>query len=181
MQRYLVASYVAFALLCAIGANYLFKSINRKSTVFLLISILGTTLPASIYNFAVSLKTPKLNPAIEAIDALRCNNQPTIVLGEPSWISRVPMYAYRNDPLLIVPDEESDPNAIITHAAPNNICFILIELPTHRRYEGKAYKSLSALPGYTQNKYSLKPGNNIAEYAWLFTPKGAKIKINKDN
>jgi hypothetical protein len=182
-QRYIVASYVAFALLCALGAEYLFKRINRKSTIFLLVCVLGTTLPVSIHKLATSLKTPELNPSIEAIEALRCDNHPTIALGDPWWISRVPMYAYRNDPLLMVPDHLTDPNAIILQAASEKYCFILKELPQLKDYKGKAYKILSALPDYTQKKYSIKPGMHIPDYAWLFTPKEVKINItiNKDS
>jgi hypothetical protein len=178
-ERYFVASYIAFAMLCALGAEYLFQRIGRKPTIILLICLLGTTLPVSSKKFFTSLKTPKYNPIIEAIEPLRCNNRPTMVLGDPAFIDVVPMYAYRNDPLVITPDKKTDLNEEILQAASEKYCFILEEYPQNRYYEGKTYKILSVLPGYTQKKYSIKPDRFIPDSAWVFTPIGVEINIHK--
>lgn len=172
--RYLVASYIAFSLVCALGAEYLFQSINRKISVLLLVCLLGITLPVYTYKFAASMKTPKVNPSIEAIESLRCTNHETLVLCDPIAICLVPWYAYRNDPLLTVPDFRKDLNEVILQAAKKKICFILKEFShpgTTQRYKGETFEILSELPDYTQKKYSIKPGRHIPDYAWLFTPK----------
>ncbi len=178
-QRYFVASYIAFALLCALGAEYLFQRIGRKPTIILLICLLGTTLPVSGKTFLTSLKTPDFNPTIEAVEALRCNDRPTMVLGDPGYINSVPMYAYRNDPLIMAPDQQTDLNEKILQAASEKYCFILEEYPQYTYYKGKAYKILSQLPGYTQKKYSIKPGRHVPNSAWVFTPIGVESNIHK--
>jgi hypothetical protein len=184
-QRYFVASYVAFALLCGIGAEYLFQRLDRKTAILIIVCLLVTTLPGGIIRFATSLKTPGFNPITEAIEAMRCNNRPTVVLCEPRRNGFVAWYAYRNDPLIIAPHHTKDPYIIdpaeeILKASSEKYCFILIEGPQHNVYKGETYKILSALPGYSQERYSITPGHVIPDSAWLFTPLGVETNRKKD-
>ena len=176
-QRYLVASYVAFALLCAIGAEYLFQRMDTKTTVIIIACLLGTTLPGSVIKFYSSQNTPVVNPLIADIDALRCPNYPTVIITDPLHDAIVPGYAYRDDPLIIVPyaslitaRNEPDPAGKIVQFASKKYCFILMERVQHKVYSGKVNKILSSLPGYSGKKYSITPGMNIPDSAWVFTP-----------
>lgn len=181
--KYLVASYVAYFLICALGVEYSFQRMNRKITSFFLICLLGTTIPFNIYKFAKSLNTPMINPSIQAVESLRCNNYPTVVLCDPGFICMVPRYAYRNDPLIIFPDSSMDLNQVIRVAAKKKYCFILKEFPppsAHPGYKGKKYKILSNLPDYTQKKYSITPGRHVPDSVWLFTPEGENFNIKMD-
>ena len=176
-QRYLVASYVAFALLCAIGAEYLFQRMDTKTTVIIIACLLGTTLPGSVIKFYSSQNTPVVNPLIADIDALRCPNYPTVIITDPLHDAIVPGYAYRDDPLIIVPyaslitaRNEPDPAGKIVQFASKKYCFILMERVQHKVYSGKINKILSSLSGYSGKKYSITPGMNIPDSAWVFTP-----------
>ena len=124
-----------------------------------------------------------INPSIQAVESLRCNNYPTVVLCDPGFQCLVPMYAYRNDPLLIVPNSRIDINQVIQVAAKKKYCFILKEFSLPSGYfnnRGEKYKILSNLPGFTQKKYSITPGRNVPDSAWLFTPKGENFNIKMD-
>ena len=185
-QRYFVASYVAFSLLCAIGAEYFFQHINRKTAVVIIVCLLVTTLPAGIIGYVISLKTPGFNPITEAIEGMRCNSRPTVVLSDPGRNAFVAWYAYRNDPLIIVPHQIKYIFPFITvpvneiyKAASEKYCFILIEGPQGKVHKGEIYKILSALPGYSQESHSITPGHVIPDSAWLFTPIGSETTINK--
>jgi hypothetical protein len=177
-ERYLVASYVAFALLCALGAEYLFQRMDRKTTILVMGCLLLTTLPGGVISFAASVKTPGVNPLTEAVEAMRCSDRPTVIVNDPLYDSIVPGYAYRNDPLIIVPysdmktlhNDKSDPTGKISQLASEKYCFILMERSKHKRYNGNINKILSTLPGYSQKRYTITPGLNIPDYAWLYTP-----------
>jgi hypothetical protein len=187
-ERYLVASYVSFTLLCAIGAEYLFQHLDRKTSIIIIVCLLGTTLPGSISKFYTSLNTPVFNPIIEAIEDVRCRNYPTVVLTDPLHDSIISGYVYPNDPLIIVPYPTlqavrygPDPAEKIKHFSADKSCFILMERPQHKVFSGKINKLLSALPGYSQKRHSITPGLNIPDSAWLFTPLGGiETKIKKD-
>ncbi len=185
-QRYFVASYVAFSLLCAIGAEYFFQRLNRKTAILIVVCLLVTTLPGSIMGYAISLKTPGFNPITEAIDRMRCNSRPTVVLTDPGRNAFVAWYAYRNDPLMIVPHHIKNMFPFITvsvneisEAASEKNCFILIEGPQGKVDKGAIYKTLSALPGYSQERHSITPGHVIPDSAWLFTPLGSETYSKK--
>jgi hypothetical protein len=174
-QRYFVASYVAFALLAAIGVEDIFQHLSRKTKILLICFLLVTTLPGGIIRYVASLKTPGFNPITEAVEAMRCTNHPTVILCDPWRDVFVPWYAYRNDPLIIAPHRVTDPYIknpaeAISRAASKKSCFILIEGPQGNVYKGETYKILSALPNYTQKKYSITPGHVVPNSAWLFTP-----------
>ncbi len=186
-QRYFVASYVAFVLLCAIGAEYFFQRIDRKTTIYIIVCLLGITLPGCIIEFATSMNTPGFNPIIEAVETMRCKDHPTVVLSDPSHDAIVPGYAYLNDPLIIVPYSnlksnlyKSDPAEKIFEFASEKYCFILLERFHHKVYNGNIKDILSALPGFSQKKYSITPGLNIPDTAWLFAPSAAEISFKKD-
>lgn len=172
--RYLVASYVAFALLSAIGADYIFQRLDRRTSLLIVAFLLVTTLPGGIIQYASSLNTPAFNPIKQAIEDLRCDNDPTVVLSDPWRNNYVPWFAYRDDPFILVPTQKnlykSDPTDIISRGAAEKYCFILIEGPQDNIYKGKTYDILFALPGYTVEKRSITPGRAIPDFAWLFTP-----------
>jgi len=185
-QRYFVASYVAFSLLCAIGAEYFFQHINRKTAVVIIVCLLVTTLPAGIIGYVISLKTPGFNPITEAIEGMRCNSRPTVVLSDPGRNAFVAWYAYRDDPLIIVPHHIKNMFPFITvsvneisEAASEKHCFILIEGPQGKVDKGAIYKTLASLPGYSQERHSITPGHVIPDSAWLFTPSGLETHIEK--
>lgn len=176
-QRYFVASYVAYSLLCATGAEYLFQRMSRKTAIIAVACLLATALPGSLIGYANALKTPGFNPITEAIDGMRCKDRQTVVLTDPGRNAFVPWYAYRNDPLMIVPHEIKKMFPFITvsvneisRAASEKKCFILIEGPQGKVEKGAIYKTLSALPGYSQERRSIRPGHVIPDSAWLFTP-----------
>jgi len=183
--RYLVASYVAFALLSAIGAEYIFQRLDRKTSMLIVACLLVTTLPGGIIQYASSLNTPAFNPIKQAIETMRCDNHPTVVLSDPWRNNYVPWFAYRDDPLLVVPTQKklnkSIPTDSISRGAAEKHCFILIEGPQHNIYKGKIYDILSALPGYTVEKHSITPGKVIPDFAWLFTPVSVDIKKGRTN
>lgn len=183
-QRYFVASYVAFSMLCAIGAEYFFQRLNRKTSVLIIVCLLLTALPGGIIRYAASLKTPGFNPITEAIESMRCNSRPTVVLADPGRNAFVPWYAYRNDPLIIVPHQIKYMFPYVTvsvneisRAASEKNCFILIEGPQGNVDKGEVYKILTALPGYSQERRSITPGHVIPDSAWLFTPSGLETHV----
>ncbi|MCC7202163.1 MAG: glycosyltransferase family 39 protein [Nitrospirae bacterium] len=185
-QRYFVASYVAFSLLCAIGAEYFFQHLNRRTSVLIVTCLLVTALPGSIIGYAISLKTPGFNPITEAIDGMRCRSRPTVVLTDPGRNAFVAWYAYRNDPLMMIPHQIKNMFPFITvsvseiyNAASEKHCFILIEGPQGKVDKGAVYKTLSALPGYAHERYSIRPGHVIPDSAWLFTPLELKANMEK--
>ena len=185
-QRYFVASYVAYSLLCATGAEYLFQRMSRKMAIIAVACLLATALPGSLIGYAASLKTPGFNPITEAIDGMRCKDRQTVVLTDPGRNAFVPWYAYRNDSRMIVPHEIKKMFPFITvsvneisEAASEKHCFILIEGPQGKVDKGAIYKTLSALPGYSQERHSITPGHVIPDSAWLFTPLGAETYSEK--
>jgi hypothetical protein len=186
-QRYLVASYVAFALLCAVGAEYLFQRMDTKTTIIIIACLLGTTIPGSVMKFYASLNTPVVNPVTADIDALRCRNYPTVIITDPLHDAIVPGYAYRDDPLIIVPyselktlhNDKSDPAERILKFASEKYCFILMERVQHKVYKGNINKILSSLPGYSVKRYSITPGLNVPDSALLFTPSGVELDIKE--
>ena len=186
-ERYLVASYVAFALLCAVGGEYLFQRMDTKTTVIIIACLLATTLPGSVIKFYSSLNTPVFNPVKDAVETLRCSDYPTAVITDPLHDSIVPGYAYRKDPLIFVPysrlmtvRNEPDPTEKILQLASKKYCFILMERVHHKVYSGKVHKILSSLPGYSGKEYSITPGMNIPDSAWVFTPSEVEIDVKKN-
>lgn len=184
-QRHFTASYVAFALLCALGAEYLFQQLDRKTVVLFIAFLLLTTLPGGAVRYAASLRTPGDNPITKAVDALRCDGRQTVVLCDPWRNGFVPWYAYRNDPLITAPFRPIDPyirSSVqeIPKAASKKYCFILIEGPQGNVSQGSFYQILSGLPDYTGKKYSITPGHVIPDSAWLFTPSDITHPAYKD-
>lgn len=169
-QRYLVACYIAFALICAMGAEYLFQCINKKIRIGLLVFLIGTALSVSIHSYANSFKAPLFNPSLEAIKTLRCHDKPTVVLTYPHYISKIPRYAYRNDPLIIVPKAGPDLIKFMLEAASKKYCFILQGQPQKMPYQEEEYCTLFSLSGYAMEKYNVRPGCHVPDVAWVFTP-----------
>ena len=171
---------------CALGAEYFFQRLNRKTAILVVACVLASSLPGSLIGYAASLKTPGFNPITEAIDGMRCKDRQTVVLTDPGRNAFVPWYAYRNDSRMIVPHEIKKMFPFITvsvneiiRAASEKKCFILIEGPQGKVDKGAIYKTLSAFPGYSQEKRSITPGHVIPDSAWLFTPLGSEIYSEK--
>jgi len=139
--------------------------------VLCVVLFLAMPLYRGVIEFLSSLHTPLINPSIAAIEGGRCDNIPTIVLGDPGYINLVPGYAYRNDPEIIVPDYHVNVQETISRGVINKNCFILQEQKWHSSYRGVAYEVLSTIPSYTGKKYSTTPGPHVPDHAWSFVPK----------
>jgi hypothetical protein len=94
--RYLTSSYVAFALLGALGYEFLFarrwpggKSLIPALALLILI-FLGTT------GYPRKLTVEYLNPFQVAIDELKCGEKRSLVFCSPGYSCTVPAYEYRN-------------------------------------------------------------------------------------
>jgi hypothetical protein len=170
-ERYLVASYVSYALICALGAEYLFRRIGKKLSIVILVILLFVQMQGAITNYIKAINIPSFNPATTAIDALRCKNTQTVVISDPGYINKIPWYAYRNNPLLIVPISQKEVDSIITQSALKGHCFILQEVKYSKAYDGHYFNRLTNLSGYTGKQYAIKRGLHVPDSAWLFAPK----------
>jgi hypothetical protein len=168
-QRYLVASYVAFALICALGAEALFRQLGKKISVVLVILLLVSPMFNAVKSFSRSQHETKFNPSTSVIEKLRCDGRKTVVLSVPAGISAVPRYAYRNDSAIIVPHRDSIDEAISKGSSLGH-CFILQEFKKPRKDSDNYFNKLSALPDYTKERYTTKPGLHVPGSGWLFTP-----------
>ena len=172
-QRYLVASYVAFALICALGAEIVFRRMGRRSpVVFSILLVLGP-LYSGVVAYVSALDKQTFNPIIAVVEKLRCTNKMTIVLSVPRWISKVPWYAYRDDPSIKVPYDKNV-DKVIADGVKQRHCFILQELKGHE--SSSVFDKLSELPDYSKRKYSTKPGVHVPDSAWLFIPVNTHLK-----
>ena len=169
-QRYIVASYVTYAMICALGADYLFRVIGKKAALLLVIAILISSLYTSINNFIKSLQTVKFNPTIAVVESLRCNNRMTMLLGNPGYITFVPEYAFRHDPLIIAPKHDKNIYKIISQAASKKYCFIFQKMKKISSDE-KLFIVLSSLPGYQSQMHLTTRGSHVPATAWTFYPK----------
>ncbi len=169
-QRYLVASYVAFALICSLGAEGLFRKLgNRLSVVFVILLLISPFFNA-LERYSRSQNRTIYNPSTSLIEKLRCDDRKTVVLSDPIYISDVPWYAYRNDPGIIAPQLSENIDKIISEGFSQGHCFILQEDKKHTLYTEASLNNLSTLPGYTIERYTTKPGRHVPGSGWLFTP-----------
>lgn len=169
-QRYLVASYVAFALLTAMGTEFI---LNRFKSRVLVILVAGAALGviySELTEFRHSLSTTHKNPSKQAIEKLRCRQHTSIVLTDPQYWSPVPWYIYRNDESVEVPTTDIDISKTIEMGVLSNDCFILQEERGHRRYSGEAFEKLNSLPAYNSYKVKTEGGKHVPGSAWLFSP-----------
>jgi len=175
-QRYLTASYVAFALLAALGTEFILrKSKSRLPSVLVAIAALGV-MYSEATQFLYAGNVPIKNPSKQVIEQLRCRNRTTIVLTDPQYWSLVPWYIYRNDESVEVPIFEStvvndaDIGKVIENGASANVCFILQDAREHRYYTGNALKMLMSLPAYDYQKVITEKGPHVPGSAWIFSP-----------
>lgn len=169
-QRYLVASYVAFALICTLGAEVIFRRLGNTRSVIVIILLMLWPMYSGIDGYLHSLDKPIFNPSTAVIEQLRCHNKKTVVIGAPRYIGKVPWYAYRNDPLITVPWLNKNIDEVISKAVMQKHCFILQEFNGHKLNSGEFLDKLSALPEYTGKRYSTRPGAHVPDSAWLFIP-----------
>jgi len=169
-QRYLVASYVVFSLICALGAEVYFRRLGDRKSVILAILLMLWPMYSGINGYLQSRDNPMFNPSTAVIEKLRCNKHKTVVLGAPKFIGKVPWYAYRNDHSIIVPWLNNNINEVISNAAMQKHCIILQEIESHRLFNDDLFGKLSALSDYTKKRYSTSPGRHVPDSAWLFVP-----------
>ena len=171
-QRYLVACYVAFSVICAMGAGYLFRMIpQKKYRLALLFILLCAALPASVNSYMKSLKAPLYNPSYETVRALQCKGNKTVVLAYPHYISIIPRYIFRKDPSIIVPKNSSKLKQFILEAATKKYCFIMQGEAKKNQKPSRELETLLSLSGYASKRYYTKPGRHVPSEVWVFRPK----------
>ncbi len=165
--RYLVASYIAFALLCGLGADYIFRKIDKKISLLLIALIMLHPIHVATGNFKTSLKTKNATPLIAAIDSLQCDDLETVLLTDPSFIRGSIKYAYRDDPSL----QFTHPRKIRGNLKGLNKCIIIWELQRRSDSKEPVIDELLAHPNYENQYYRIKGGKHQNGTLWLFTPK----------
>ena len=171
--RYIVASYVAFAVLCALGFELFFHKTNQKVTIALVLLLLLTPLYSSVSSYIQSLNTKTVNPTVAAIEAGRCKQIPTVVLCNPNWICEEPRYEFHEYPMVSVPErmwENRQIKRTISRAASENKCFNVIHFSKSLVDKDKIIRILMKLPGYRQRKIKVEPGRHMDGYVWQFVP-----------
>jgi len=178
-QRYLTASYVAFALLTAIGAEYVLGKFKSRLPIAMLVAVAALgVMYSEAAQYRYSKHHPITNPSKQAIERLRCRDRTTIVLTDPQYFSLVPWYIYRNDESLEVPvtgstkvhDTDIDIVEIINDGSSSKACFILQEARGNRSYIGEAFTMLMSLPAYENRQEITKKGPHVPASAWIFSP-----------
>jgi hypothetical protein len=175
-QRYLVASYVAFALICALGAEALFRQLGGKFSVVFVTLLLVAPMFNAVESYFRSLNETSFNAATFVIENVRCDDRKTLVLSDPDVHNAVYWYAYRNDSDIITPfhsNLEANLNAFseaITNAFSERYCIVLLEVRQSSYYSGAFFNKLSDLPGYSKKQLRAKPGPQVPKFWWLFTP-----------
>ena len=176
-QRYLVGSYVAFALICALGAEALFRQLlfrqlgKKISVVFvilLLVIPIMFTAVKTVKRYYRSLNKTIFNASTFVIEKTRCDDRKTLVLSDPAYFNKVPWYAYRNDPDIIAPHPSNIET--ISNGFSERYCIVLQEERQHSAYNGAYFNKLSDLPGYSKKQYATRPGLHVPTSGWLFTP-----------
>ena len=168
--RYLVASYIAFALICAIGSEQILRWINTKIFLFIVIFLSLGVLRINAIEYHNSLNTVIKNPSKDAIEKLKCSDRETIIINDPRSLSLIPWYIYLNDPMVMAPDIKEDIVEIIEDGIRGQSCFILQENRNHKKYNGTFFEKLTALPNYKKYLIKTYKGTHVPDSAWLFKP-----------
>ena len=172
-QKYLVGSYVAFALICVLGAEalfrqLLFRQLGKKISVVIVILLLVIPIIFSTVKAARRYYRPQFNASTFVIEKTRCDDRKTLVLSDPAYFNKVPWYAYRNDPDIIAPYHINIET--ISNGFSERYCIVLQEQRQHSAYNGAYFNKLSDLPGYSKKQYATRPGQHVPASGWLFTP-----------
>jgi hypothetical protein len=169
-QRYLVASYVAFGCICALGTEYLIRGIKNGVSIGITLFLLAGALYSGITSYLHSMNTPIVNQATVHIEKLHCEDRKTVVVSDPVFIGVVPWYAFRNDPTVIIPELSANIDELVSNAVNQGHCIILQEQTKINYYSGNLLEQLSALPGYSGSHSEAGKGYKFLNSAWLFRP-----------
>ncbi len=169
-ERYLVASYVVFAVICALGAEALFRRTGRKTGIGISALLLIGPMYGGITGFSHSLSNPMVNAGTAHIENLRCEGRKTLVLSDPLFISLVPWYAYRNDASIIVHELNEEIDEVISSAVNQKQCIVLQEQNEFDFYSGKLFEKLNGLADYSRKFYKTETGYKFLVSVWLYKP-----------
>lgn len=178
VERYLVASYVAFCFICAIGAELLFRRCTTSFVAVITSFLLIYAIRGGVGTYIEDRKNPHENYAKIAVEKLRCAVNKTIIIGDPQIITNAHWYLYRSDPSIYVADpsiyvgeNNKDVMDVISSEISQNNCIILQEFQDNPGYSGEIFSYLSTLSDYDGKKYDLtKGGWHVPGSAWLFKP-----------
>jgi len=171
-QRYLVASYIAFALICALGAEALFRQLGKRISIVLVTLLVISPLFNAVESFSLSRNKPSFNASTALVEWARCNDTKTVVLSDPTYLNAVPWYAYLNDSAIIVPYYKKDIDATISNGFSQKYCFVLQEKKNHGAYTGAYVTKLSAMSDYAKIPYRTptEGTGHVPGSGWLFIP-----------
>jgi hypothetical protein len=151
--RYLTSCYVAFAVLLALGYEFLVaQRWPGKRPLFAVLVFFIAVFPNVIEEFQSARVAPPLkNPWREVIDETKCSESRTLVLCSPHYLSYIAAYAFRESDEVHVPIHQS--RQLLREAIGNRHCILYLVL--NREKKPKTPETLELLKNNTDYRLQI--------------------------
>jgi len=191
--RYLTSSYVAFAMLGALGFELLIAHRIRVLALILATLLLMVSIVFQSIYYYKGVQAPKfVDPWKTVLNELKCSPNSTLVLCSPEYLGVLPSYQFRNtdeadiDIINFSFIDKRDPLLRVEKALNNRECILFFLMQSHNSsQEQKIKKRLLQAGGYKSYHVELwkkypqyKSIPHFPQYLFVFNPLERKRACN---